>query len=223
MKKNDKSESNLKKFALLAVIILAIGYAIVTTTIRVIKISPNNIGNNQNTNTTNNDDSNTDDNNTNDGRNSNNGSKGNNGSNSGYSGNKKDDSSDKDHDKIKTDFDVYYISDETSPRIISGMGTADISEDKKKAIFNFTGMTRKGDTAVVKYTIYNASSNTAANLDVRLTNSNSEYFKVEKRLEKTTLQAKEKTEVTVTIELLITPIDGEKKATITGEIIATPV
>lgn len=219
MRKKDKSEINLKKFALFAALILAIGYAIVTTTIIAIKISPTNMDNNRNVNDNNSD--NTNNNNTNNNDNyytNNNGSHYANNNDNNNSGKKE-----KKDSKIKTDFDVYYISDETSPYIESGVGTAEISNDKRTAIFSFSGMTRKGDTAVVKYTIYNNSSDTDANLNVRLTNSNSEYFKVDKRLGKSILPAKEKTTVTIMIELLVTPIDREETATITGIINATPV
>lgn len=171
MKKINNRENSSKLFVLLAVLILAIGYAVVTTTIKVIKPSP------------------------------------------------KNNTVIKDN---KEYFDVHYLSDDTTPHIELGTGTAEVSEDKKTASFNFNNMKKKGDLAIVKYKIINDSTEDA-NLDIKLTNNNSEYFKVTKKLAKTTLKSKEVTTLTITVELLITPSSGEKTALITGTIIASPI
>lgn len=171
MKKINNEVNKSKLFVLLAVIILAIGYAVVTTTIRFIKPSPNN------------------------------------------------NTIIKDNNEY---FDVHYLSDATTPHIELGTGTAEVSEDKKTASFNFNNMKKRGDLAIVKYKIINDSTE-EANLDIKLTNNNSEYFKVTKKLDKTILESKEITTLTITVELLITPSVGEKTALITGTIIASPI
>lgn len=201
MKNKRASKENLKFIVLLGVLILAIGYAIVTTTIMLVKTSPNRSSytiRNNNEETDINEDTNN-------------------------NSHKNSNSLKSEEDYEDPNFAVYYISNDTSPSIIKGMGTAHISDDGKTAVFDFSGMARKGDTAAVRYTIYNNSYNSDAALDIKITNSNSEYFKVYKKLETTKLKSKETTTVTITVELLATPIEGEKKASISGTIIAKPI
>ena len=201
MKNKRASKENLKFIVLLGVLILAIGYAIVTTTIMLVKTSPNRSSytiRNNNEETDINEDTNN-------------------------NSHKNSNSLKSEEDYEDPNFAVYYISIDTSPSIIKGMGTAHISDDGKTAVFDFSGMARKGDAAAVRYTIYNNSYNSDAALDIKITNSNSEYFKVYKKLETTKLKSKETTTVTITVELLVTPIEGEKKASISGTIIAKPI
>ena len=125
--------------------------------------------------------------------------------------------------EVKPAFYVHYIATEDSPKIIKGTGTASISEDKTSATFAIQGMSRKGDKAIVEYTILNESEGQTANLDINITNSNTEFFKVDKKLDATIIHEQQITKATITIELIKTPINTIEKTLVTGDIVATPM
>lgn len=183
MKKNN-SERNAKTFVLIAVIVLAIGYAIITTSIIVIKKYPD------------------------------------------VFIIKKDDKEQiEDNTEIDAEenFNVHYLSSKTSPTIIGGTGTATISEDKKSASFYVNNIVSNDDRAYIKYDIYNDSNGYNANIDINITNSNPEYFKVSKEIENDFIREKNKTTVTFIIELIKSPINTEETTTVSGTIVAKPV
>lgn len=91
-----------------------------------------------------------------------------------------------------------FVSDNT-------LATASIINDTNASI-EVTGLSQKNDNVSVTYTIENASTDLSANLSISTTNSNDDYFSITSILEKTSLIAGETTEVTVTIELIKTPI-----------------
>ncbi len=97
---------------------------------------------------------------------------------------------------------------------VSGKGTitATINENKKtEGTIEMSGLTAKEDTATVIYTVKNQSQDLSANLTAEATSSNSDYFEVISKLDKTTLKAGEETSLTVTVKLLKTPIDETKE------------
>lgn len=100
--------------------------------------------------------------------------------------------------------------------------TASITNDTN-ATMNVSGLTAKGDTVTATYTIQNASADLATNLSVTTTNSNTEYFTIEKKLDKTSLVSGEATNLTVTVKLIKTPISKQESSTIGVQITATPV
>lgn len=79
------------------------------------------------------------------------------------------------------------------------------------------------DTVYIKYDVYNDSDQYNADLDIELTNSNPNYFRVTKQIDKKTIKEKEKTTVTFTVELIKVPIHSEETTSVTGKIIAKPV
>lgn len=99
--------------------------------------------------------------------------------------------------------------------------TASITNDTN-ATMNVSGLTAKGDTVTATYTIQNVSADLATNLSVTTTNSNTEYFTIEKKLDKTSLVSGEATNLTVTVELIKTPILKQESSTIGLQITATP-
>ena len=100
--------------------------------------------------------------------------------------------------------------------------TANITGDTTATI-NVNGLTKKGQKVTATYEISNLSSDLSSDLNVAVSNSNTEYFFVSSKLEKTSLTAGEKTTVLVTVELTKTPIDGDVSSNIGVTMNAMPV
>ena len=124
----------------------------------------------------------------------------------------------------KDNFIVEFIGEPTT----GGKGTisATINTSKRtEGTIDVTGLTSKGDTAIAIYTVKNSSRDLSADLTAKATSSNEDYFEVSCKIEDTTLKAGATTELTVTVELLKTPIDETKEnlnADIGVSIIAEP-
>lgn len=71
---------------------------------------------------------------------------------------------------------------------------------------NVNGLTAKGDTATATYTIANTSADLSAVLSATTSNTNDEFFKVTQNIAKGTVAAGDSTTITVTVELIKTPI-----------------
>ncbi len=107
-----------------------------------------------------------------------------------------------------------FVVEFTGTPTTSGKGTttATINENKKtEGTIEVAGLTAKGDTATATYTVKNNSQDLSADLTAEATSSNSDYFEVISKLDKTTLKTGEETSLTVTIKLLKTPIDETKE------------
>ena len=91
------------------------------------------------------------------------------------------------------------------------------------ATINVEGLTAAGETVTATYTVQNTSDDLSADLTVETTNSNKEYFTISSELEKTSLIAGEATTLTVTVELIKTPITDTETATIGIQLTAAPV
>ncbi len=100
--------------------------------------------------------------------------------------------------------------------------TAAITDDLNATI-NVQGISAKGDTVTATYTVQNTSADLSADLAVQTTNSNEEYFTIEAKLAKESIIAGEATTLTVTVELIKTPITAEESSTIGVQITAIPV
>lgn len=101
--------------------------------------------------------------------------------------------------------------------------TAELSDsDELKATMNVTGLTAKGDTVTATYTIENTSSDLSAALTAETTNSNTEYFNVSYKISQPTITAGETTTITVTVELIKTPVTADESSTIGVIITSTP-
>ena len=96
--------------------------------------------------------------------------------------------------------------------------------DDLNATFKVSGLTAKGETATITYTIENASEDLSANLSAEVTeNTNSTYFKVTPTFAKNSISKGETTTVTVQVELLKTPVSIDETSTIKLAITAEPV
>lgn len=95
-------------------------------------------------------------------------------------------------------------------------------QDQLKATINVSKLTAKGDTATATYTIANTSADLSAVLSATTSNTNDEYFKITQNIAKATVAAGDTTTITVTVELIKTPITQDEETTIGVAITAEP-
>ena len=93
-----------------------------------------------------------------------------------------------------------------------------VAQKPLNAIMNVSKLTAKGDTATATYTI----ANTSADLSATTSNTNDEYFKITQNIAKATVAAGDTTTITVTVELIKTPITQDEETTIGVAITAEP-
>jgi len=94
--------------------------------------------------------------------------------------------------------------------------------------FDTSGLTASGDTATITYTITNDSDDLSAEVavpTVSITGTNSDFFSATTDWGNATktIAAGDTQDVTVTVNLIKTPIDANKTATVTVTTTATPV
>ena len=122
------------------------------------------------------------------------------------------------------------FDESTTPSTTSTVPTATVSgsyDDELNAIISVAGLQKSGDVATVTYTILNNSTEYDANLLVgTITNSESQYFRVEASLGKATLTKKsgtaDSTTLVVTVTAIKTPTE-EVTTNITVPVTATAV
>lgn len=95
-----------------------------------------------------------------------------------------------------------------------------VDQKPLNAIMNVSKLTAKGDTAT--YTIANTSADLSAVLSATTSNTNDEYFKITQNIAKATVAAGDTTTITVTVELIKTPITQDEETTIGVTITAEP-
>ena len=95
--------------------------------------------------------------------------------------------------------------------------------DETNATINVEGLTTAGETVTATYIVQNTSDDLSADLTVETTNSNEEYFTISSELEKPSLTAGEAAQLTVTVELIKTPVTDTETATIGIQLTAEPV
>ena len=102
--------------------------------------------------------------------------------------------------------------------------TATITDDVTATI-NVESLVAKGDKDTATYTIENASDDLSASIAVpTVENSNDEYFSVTTDMtDAVTVASKGTTTVTVTVELIKTPIEADETTDITVSLVASPV
>ena len=82
---------------------------------------------------------------------------------------------------------------------------------------------KKGDVVSATYIVQNVSDDLSADLSVATTNSNTEYFTLSSELAKTSLVAGEATTLTVTVELIKTPLEDSVSSIVGMQLTASPV
>ncbi len=110
----------------------------------------------------------------------------------------------------QTNFVVQFVGEPTTGG--KGTTTATINTSKRtEGTVDVEGLSAKGDTATATFTVQNSSQDLSADLTAKATSSNEDYFEVRCKIDATTLKAGATTELTVTVELLKTPIDETKE------------
>lgn len=132
----------------------------------------------------------------------------------------------------QTNFSVKFVkptgSEDKDTIIVGGQGktTASVTDDTH-ATMDVTGLSAKGESATATFKIQNTSADLSALLSAKVTNSNEQYFKVTYNIaEPTTIIAAGTTTITVTVELLKTPVAEDAQtltATIGVAVTAAPV
>ena len=99
---------------------------------------------------------------------------------------------------------------------------ASVTNDNNAAL-NILGLTAKGDTITATYVIQNTSDDLSAELSARISNSNPEYFDITHSFESQIIENGEATKITVTVELIKTPITESEISTVGIQIVAEPI
>lgn len=99
------------------------------------------------------------------------------------------------------------------------------ASDKKQANIEVSGLTTKGEKVSATYTIANNSADLSASLTAITSNDNTEYFKVTSSINDTpvVVAKDDTTKITVTVELIKTPIEADQSTNISVELTAQPV
>lgn len=99
------------------------------------------------------------------------------------------------------------------------------ASDKTQANLDVSGLTTKGEKVTATYTIANNSADLSASITATTSNDNEEYFRVTSSINNTpvVVAKDDTTTVTVTVELIKTPIEDDQTAGIGVELTAKPV
>ena len=120
-------------------------------------------------------------------------------------------------------FKVKFLSEENVTPTITGEGNTVSVKDDTTAEFSVSSLTGLGDSEVATFRVKNESKGIGADISLNVTNSNLEYFKVTEYVQDTQLQAGDETTVTVTVEMIKTPIENEVSTSITAKLIANAI
>ena len=127
----------------------------------------------------------------------------------------------------QNNFRVYFVPTAETPSLTGNVqvaGDASIStEDNLVALFDVSGLSKEGDYAIATYTIINNSEAIGADITLKVTNSNGEYFKVTETITDSQLQAGDTTTGTIKVEMIKTPIVDNVTTSVTGTLTATPI
>ena len=121
-------------------------------------------------------------------------------------------------------FKVYFTQAQSITGSTGVSGTSSIDDnDATIAYFDVSGLTKVGDYGVATYTVLNNSNGIGAEISLKLSNTNNEYFKVTETILDNKLQAGEETTAKVKVEMIKTPITDSVSTSITATLIATPL
>lgn len=117
----------------------------------------------------------------------------------------------------------FKVSFSGEPQVSNANKVVAAITDDLSATINVTNLTMEENKETVTYIVQNTSKDLSANLSVEIANSNKKYFDISSKIEKTTLEKGEATKITITIELIKTPILESEKTTIGIKLKAIPV
>ena len=124
----------------------------------------------------------------------------------------------------QSNFDVRFLDvDGHRPAITPGSPNTVSVIDNTTATFDVSTLSKKGDTATATIDVKNNSNGVGARIGLNLTNSNDTYFKVTEHIADIELQAGDITTVTVTIEMLKTPVSADETTSISATLTASPI
>ncbi len=124
----------------------------------------------------------------------------------------------------QSNFDVRFLDvDGHRPAITPGSPNTVSVIDNTTATFDVSTLSKKGDTATATIDVKNNSNGVGARIGLNLTNSNDTYFKVTEHIADSELQAGDITTVTVTIEMLKTPVSADETTSISATLTASPI
>lgn len=115
-------------------------------------------------------------------------------------------------------FNVHF----TNVALVTGTGSATVI-DGTTAEITASGLSVKDDEFEAEFFVKNDSRGIAAEFDLVLNNTDTDYIRVTKTIEKKQLAAGETASVTVKVVLLQTVFENDFTSTITGTIIAKPL
>ena len=116
-----------------------------------------------------------------------------------------------------------FLSEENVTPTITGEGNTVSVKDDTTAEFSVSTLTGLGDSEVATFRVKNESKGIGTDISLNVTSSNSEYFKVTEYVADTQLQAGDETTVTVTVEMIKTPINDAVSTSITTKLIANAI
>jgi len=121
----------------------------------------------------------------------------------------------------QSDFDIEF----TGNTSYTGEGKCAVSlTGATTATINISELEHVGDSVTAIFTIANKSNDLFAEIDVKVTNTNTEYFNVTSRLSDTILNARTGiTTLEITVELIKLPICNNESANIGASILAKPI
>ena len=124
----------------------------------------------------------------------------------------------------QSNFDVRFLDvDGHRPAITPGSPNTVSVIDNTTATFDVSTLSKKGDTATATIDVKNESNGVGARIGLNLTNSNDTYFKVTEHIADSELQAGDITTVTITIEMLKTPVSADETTSISATLTASPI
>ena len=121
----------------------------------------------------------------------------------------------------QSDFKIEFMGEPT----YSGKGVTELKiTGSTTAEINVTGLNNVGDFGKAIVTIGNKSSDLYAELNAKVTNTNTEYFKVSCDLSETYLEPRTgRTILKITVELIKLPIEKDETSHISIDVIANPI
>lgn len=120
----------------------------------------------------------------------------------------------------QTDFNVVFSGEPT----YKGNGSAELTiTGPKTATINITELKKVGDLVTAIFTLENKSCSLYADINVEITNTNTEYFNVTSRLTEEKINPKNgKVKMEIDVQLIKLPIYNEEKSSISINVLAYP-
>lgn len=117
-------------------------------------------------------------------------------------------------------FLVHFISSDEIVGSTGVVGTSNFYDTS--ASFEVSGLSKEGDYAIAKYIIKNDSNGVGADISLKVTCSNYDYFKVTESIDNKKLKSGDETEVSIKIELIRTVLNDDIVASVNSVLVVNP-